>query len=69
MQDNVTVYENELDRQLFVRLRENEFDLQTELADLADEITTRQRRIIEVRSALRTTRESMRRLRAGESAA
>jgi hypothetical protein len=36
---------DELDRQLLIRLRESEFDLQTELASLADEIETRQRQV------------------------
>jgi hypothetical protein len=57
-----SVSENEIDRQLFTRLRENEIDLQTELADLGEEIATREIRITEVLAALRTTREHMRRL-------
>lgn len=57
-----SVSENEIDRQRFIQLRENEFDLQTELADLTDEILTRETRTLEVISLLRTNREHMRRL-------
>jgi uncharacterized protein involved in exopolysaccharide biosynthesis len=42
------------------QLRENEIDLQTELADLADEIQTREARIVEVQRHLRETRRLLR---------
>jgi hypothetical protein len=57
-----SVYEIELDRQLFLRLRDNEIDLQTELSDLAEEIISREARLVEVQGQLRRTREHMRRL-------
>ena len=44
------------------QLRENEIDLQIELADLADEIQTREARIVEVQRHLRETRADRRRL-------
>jgi hypothetical protein len=58
--------ETERDRRLFV-LRESEIDLQIELADLAIEITDRERRIGEVLAALTTARLGIQRLLAGET--
>ena len=56
-----SLIENDLDRQLFIRLRDSEIDLQTELSALADEIVSREIRLIEALGQLRRTREQMRR--------
>jgi hypothetical protein len=52
-------HERDLDRQRVIRLRESEFDLQTELADLADEITWRHERIAVILQLLRQTRADL----------
>lgn len=62
MDSDHSVYETELDRQLFIRFCQNEIDLQTEMADLSEEIISREARLMEVMAHLRRTREQMRRL-------
>lgn len=49
-------HERELDRQRYIRLRENAIDLQMELNDLAAEITSRHERIEVILARLRQTR-------------
>jgi hypothetical protein len=50
------------------QLRENEIDLQTELDDLDDEITTRLERVVVVRALLRLTRIEIAQLARGDLA-
>jgi len=52
-------HETERDRQRHIILRENLFDLQTELNDLAAEITWRHERIEVILSLLRQTRADL----------